>query len=458
MDLLNATRNILNGIMLVCIMTLAFGGRTLDALMVMLIGILCAPLSAIAGQSVPFAYFAGAGLLAYALLNARRLKIPRNNFVLLLSTIIFLLLFLEWLSTVICVFAHAPLSVGWLGLLGRLRGILLYGLSTVFAYNGLRNHVGVGGNTLFSKILSALGIAMMLNLVAVCVQLVHPQYGFRIVSAWYSSESRSTIQAMEKTGMFLRSYGLNYSPVVLGFKSLLSFGGALFHTLMPRNATTDRKAIAVMILSVVNGALSFSKTFILGFVISIMVYWLYGLLPKLRYSSTVSINTKRVLVGCCLLIAFVVVGVSADKLQRATGLPFSYYFSKMIRSPLDAFASRYQYELLPQNAKLMYDVIQAHPVFGVGMTSVVGEFVGDSQYLGVIHNGGIVALFLTLIEIGLVLYVSWARRLHMFFGLFFASAIAGFAVPTLSTDLCLCLLGTFAGYVAYSESTFLNKS
>ncbi len=453
MVLLNVIQNLLNGIVLVWIITLAVKGRTLDALMIMLIGILCAPLTVIGGQSIPFAYLAGAGLLVYVLLYARHLKVPRNDFVLLLSAMICSLFFVEWLSTTISAFAYAPLSVRWMGALGRLRGILIYCLSIVLVYNGLRNDASVDGDTLFSKLLSALLIVMILNLVAVCVQVIHPQLGVQLVSIWYSSESRTTIQITAQTGSFLRLYGLNYSPVILGFKSLLSFGGALFCTLMPRNATAQRKAVALTVLSVINGILSFSKTFILGSIVCIVIYCLYGLLQKLRYSFRISIRSTRVLAGLCLLIAFTLVVVNANRLQTMTGLPFNYYFSKVVRSPLDAFASRYQYAIVSRDTQMTYDVIRDYPVFGVGLTSVSGEFVGDSQYLSAMHDGGVIALLLTLIEMGLVLYVSWARCLHMFFGLFFVTAIAGLAIPTFSTDLCLCLLGTFAGYVAYSKLT-----
>ncbi len=458
MELINTIQNVLNMIVLGFIINLVSRGRTLDALMVMLVGVLCAPLNIIGGQAIPFAYLASAVLLAYVFLDVRRLKIPRNNFVFLLSAVICSSLFVEWLSTMICVFAYAPLSVEWLTLLGRLRGVLVYSLSVVLAYSGLRNHPDVDGRKLSSKLLSALGISMFLNLIAVGVQVVHPQFGFHLVRAWYTSESRITIDAMEKIGMFSRFYGLNYSPVHLGFKSLLSFGGALFYMLMSHNAALNRKAIAVVFLTVINGALSFSKTFILGSVLCILVFWPYHALQKLRHFPMVRIGTTRVLVVCCLFVGLAIIVVNVDKLQAATGLPFVHYFGKIAQSPLDAFSSRYRYQMAMPSAQLAWEVIQAHPLLGVGMTSMVGEFIGDSEYLVAMHNGGIVALFLRLIEIGVILYVSLSRRLYMFFGLWLVSAMVGFAIPTLSTDLCLCLLGIFAGYVASWDSAMLKRS
>lgn len=448
----NLAQNVVNGIAVVGMMALSMKGRLLDALMVMLIGLLCAPLSVIGGQSIPFAYFAGAGLVVCVLSRARHIKLPRNGSLLIFTVLLWTLYVLKWSSTLVCEFRQVLSDLKWVVALGQFRNIIIYSVSAMLTYNGLRNHNnGVGTRNLLSSMVTAFGIAMVLNLGAVCIQLVYPELGFSLVKTWYSSESRTTIQSMEQMGTFLRLYGLNYSPVMLGFKSLLSFGGTLFYTLMPHDATENRKATLVAALSFINGILSFSKTFIFGFLICVIAYYIYSILHESRELSRAGMRSIHVMLAC-FLIMFVVVAANASELQIATGLPFNYYFSKIVHAPRDAFASRYRYQLVPPDTQLTYDVIQEHPVLGVGLTSVFGEFGGDSEYLGAMHDGGIVALIFTLIELWLILRISRRRRLHMFVGLFLASGMAGFAVPTLSTDVCMCLLGICVGCVSCSES------
>ena len=202
---------------------------------------------------------------------------------------------------------------------------------------------------------------------------------------------------------------------------------------------------------------SLTKTFVLGFVICLLAYFLYRVLENLRHSPQARTNWANRLLVVCVIISAVAIIANADQLEGATGLPFSYYVSRTIRSPLEAFETRYKYEMVSPDYQLTYNIIQAYPLLGVGMTSMVGEFLGDSEYLVAMHDGGIVALILTLMELGLVMWVSWSKRLYMFLGIWFASALAGFATGVLSADSCLCLLGVFAGYIAYSESAMLEE-
>lgn len=458
MSLSNLAQNMINGIAVVSMIALVLKGRVFDALMVMLVGLLCAPLSVIGGQSIPFAYLACAGLVVCVLFRARHLKLPRTGSLLMFTTLLWALYVLKWSSTLVCECGQVFSDLKWVVALGQFRNIIIYSVSAMLTYNELRNHNNkVRTEKLLSSMVAAFGIAMVLNLGAACIQLVYSELGFSIVKEWYSSESRTTIQSMERMGTFLRLYGLNYSPVMLGFKSLLSFGGTLFYTLMPHDATENRKATLVAALSFINGVLSFSKTFIFGFLICVIVYCIYSVMDKSQDLSRVGMRSMHVMLGCFIII-FVVVAVNANKLQIATGLPFNYYFSKIVHAPRDAFASRYRYELVPPDTQLTYDVIQEHPVLGVGLTSVFGEFGGDSEYLGAMHDGGIVALILTLIELWLILRISRRRRLHMFVGLFLTSGMAGFAMPTLSTDVCMCLLGVCVGCVSCSESDLIDNT
>jgi len=158
-----------------------------------------------------------------------------------------------------------------------------------------------------------------------------------------------------------------------------------------------------------------------------------------------------VLIGIC----FIVIIINSKNLSTITKLPFSYYFGFIVTNPLEALKTRYIYESVPVDTQLTYDIIKANPILGVGYTSPLGEFIGDSEYLVAMHHGGIVSLLLKLSLIVFLLFVSLKRQDKFFLGIIVACLITGFALPALYSDIFIVLIGAYISYAIFYEE--LNR-
>lgn len=291
-------------------------------------------------------------------------------------------------------------------------------------------------------------VIMVANIIAVFIQLLWPNKGFELVARYYTSQTRSTLDTVHQSMTFLRSYGLNYSPVLLGFKSLLCFTSLLFCLDQKLNPKLIRKLKIVFVISMVNGLFSFSKTFIIGASISLLVFIFKLALGGLKNN----FMRNRTVISIVLVIScFLIIVLNANTLELATGLPFRYYFGKILTNPKESLKTRYSYEFVPADTQLTYDVIREHPILGVGYTSHSGEFIGDSEYLNMMHGGGAVSVIMELAFIAILVYITLKRHDMLIFGVILATFLSGMSVPTLYSDLIQVAIGVYMGFLGHYE-------
>lgn len=421
---------------------LASKGRHIEVVRVLLTGIFIAPVFDLGQQKISFSYLGVAALLLYIVMAINTLKAPRSGKLLSAFLMLCSVPAIEGLSTCLSVMAGTSSKVLWIVVMGILKNLLLCLSVAIVVYNGLRSEEQHDNNSLLRVLVPVFQVVMFANLIAVFVEVLWPSVGLELVTRWYTSEARSTIESVHQGGTFLRAYGLNYSPLLLGLKSLLCFTSSLFSLGQRLNLGTTRRLQVIIVLSMVNGILSFSKTFVLGATISLLVYVLRLFVTSLRFRL---IGARAVSLPVCIIICLALVVANSSVLESATGLPFRYYFGRVVARPLETLRSRYAYDYVPADTQLTYDVIRANLVLGVGYTSPLGEFIGDSEYLIALHSGGLVSLASRLLLVMLLLQMSLRKRNDLFLGILFVCIIGGLGLPTLYSDVFLALVGVYLG-------------
>lgn len=68
-------------------------------------------------------------------------------------------------------------------------------------------------------------------------------------------------------------------------------------------------------------------------------------------------------------------------------------------------------------------------LIGVGMTRTLGEFIGNSVYIMLLHNTDLLGSILFVFIIGIVIYRSFIKRDLIALMMIFALLLCGFAAP-----------------------------
>jgi len=414
----------------------------------LLIGLFILPPFTFSGNKISFSYFALIILLCYIGITGSYLKTYYPKKIFLIFFMFLLPIFVELVSTFFSVIIKGNTMILWIPLIGILKNIFLFLSIALILYKRLKQNKNTDRECLIGLLIPVFQIVMSANLIFIFIQLLQPNLGFKIVQ-WYSSETKSTLPVLAiSDGVFPRLYGLNYSPVLLGAKSLLCFTSSLFGIIQKTNPETKRKLLVLLMLSLINGIFSFSKTFILGSLLSLFIYILFFLINVIKMRL---IQIREIILIVLIGICFIVIIINSKNLSTITKLPFSYYFGFIVTNPLEALKTRYIYESVPVDTQLTYDIIKANPILGVGYTSPLGEFIGDSEYLVAMHHGGIVSLLLKLSLIVFLLFVSLKRQDKFFLGIIVACLITGFALPALYSDIFIVLIGAYISYAIFYE-------
>jgi hypothetical protein len=216
---------------------------------------------------------------------------------------------------------------------------------------------------------------------------------------------------MVRIGFFSRGFGTFGTPVQLGIISLMSWT-----YLVSNYFLKGKRKIILTLLVFIVGLSSLSKTFIIGVPLIFMLIILFSFWKKGFLRKGVLIFLLLLLIGSCVYYILEGLGTYA-----------SHYFEYLLK-PIEAFDSRY---INPKGLGLTYEVISENLLTGVGFGSVKGEFMGDSLYVKIFHNGGIIAL---LILVVFLIYTTWfllkKGELTRFI-IFVAILLGGFAQPTL---------------------------
>ena len=236
--------------------------------------------------------------------------------------------------------------------------------------------------------------AIVWNFVMVILQMFVPKVGFSITKLFYTYAGHSSpLLVMEEEGRFLRAFGASYSPTETGGFALLVIA-LLIARIYKKGTWKKEMPFLFMILFV--GIFAFSKAVIIGvfivFAFSCAIFFL--LKKKLQWE-------RMFAVLIFIVVTFLIVGGIGNKIGLSGQV--DYYFGKLL-NPISSLETRYGVTngntdgLNMQNGNLdkTIEVIKGNWLFGVGPAPISGEFIGDSQFIVSLHDGGAVNVFLHL--------------------------------------------------------------
>lgn len=205
------------------------------------------------------------------------------------------------------------------------------------------------------------------------------------------------------TGRFVRAFGCTYTPIFLGVISLCVCAFILGDVIVcpKRNV---RRALLFAASSIV-GLMALSKTIILGIIIQLVLFVLLLVFGSLK-EKKIRINLNKIISVSLTYILITVIAFSAVYafgVAAGNGEYVNHYYSSLL-DPARALDSRYSGIFADNDADReksedenemhgitldAFEVFSEHPVVGVGPQAVKGEFLGDSQFIIVLHDGGI---------------------------------------------------------------------
>ena len=217
---------------------------------------------------------------------------------------------------------------------------------------------------------------------------------------------------------YARTFGLFSTPMIYGIVCLFIFTYVIF-----KYKKTGTLNYFHLILCLILGVLSSSKSFIIGVPIIIFI----SLISKIFSRKKIRKNTVLLFMVLLICSPFLIyIFNQFVEFLTSKGMFIKYYLN-FLSNPISALSSRYSSndDIL---LKKTYEVIKQYPVFGVGYNSVNGEFTGDSTYVLALHNGGIISL----ISIVLFFIHEFKNSFHSWKFLFVITwVLTGFAYPTL---------------------------
>ena len=243
---------------------------------------------------------------------------------------------------------------------------------------------------------------------------------------------------------YSRTFGLFSSPVFLGNFSLFSLSSFLSN-----NDEKNKQKLLYIILTVLLGFLSATKTFVFGMIIIFFMLFLINIMVFITEKHIAKRKTMLIVVIFIFLLPlFYFLTSSVINLLANNGVYIKYYL-QFISSPFSAFATRYGTSdnlLLAQT----YKVIKEHLMIGVGFASLNGEFIGDSTYVSALHNGGIISL-ITIIVFYLSHLIKNLKFKNKIALLLLTFIISGFGIPSLFNEYFLLPFLCYYFYEDYNS-------
>lgn len=130
--------NIIDIIIIVSAVVLAWRGKQINAVQIILVGIFTAPVFTLGQYKIAFSYISLVGLLFYMITAAKCIKIPYNDKVLLIAFMLLLIPSVKLLSTLFSVLSGTNSHITWTPFVGELKNIILGWSIAIVLYNGIR--------------------------------------------------------------------------------------------------------------------------------------------------------------------------------------------------------------------------------------------------------------------------------------------------------------------------------
>lgn len=284
-------------------------------------------------------------------------------------------------------------------------------------------------NTIIVILDKVIFILLVSNLVAIIIQV-----GWGLPELFYKLYYKPSLTPLElplSLNRFTRAFGLFGSPINLSALSLIALAYSL-----------SRKNIINIILSIVIGITSLTKTAIIGIPLIIIFYITlkicYDLSTKFTYNKKQRRDVIRYIYNICIIIASAFVLLSLINILKRNNFYVDYYLSYLTK-PFEAFSSRYNInndEILLGNT---YKAISRSPLVGTGYTIITNEFMGDSTYILILKTSGIIGL-LTYLFMMIYNIILLLRRRSMFALIPIVILLIGFSIPAFNDYLFVTLL------------------
>lgn len=223
------------------------------------------------------------------------------------------------------------------------------------------------------------------------------------ITLWgYTSPWRTPVFGLlEKQGVIIRSTGVFESPVynaVYFLLVLITIGFILIR--QSRNFVNRWVLYLLFGLLVIAGVSTLTSTFLLGLIVNVgmLVFFLWSRYPKRLF---------RFAMGSILVFGLLITFTLPYFMQKSTFAgTLAYQVNRIFHGMV--FSTRYD----PTSGILSetYVAIQERPILGWGLIQIEDVFVGDSIYISVLYQGGIIGLSIFLWMIYGILKHAWRSR------------------------------------------------
>lgn len=345
---------------------------------------------------------------------------------------------------------------------GFMNGIVNRGILVSFA-GQMNIAIGILGCTLLYQLakdpmevlIRAIMYANIFHFLMGIFQLLSAEMGYFVTYQLYAYEGRQgPLNVTRDIGAFQRIFGASYSPTILGAYILVSIA-FLMAVVLTGKAVKMEKILLLLALSLVVGLMAFSKTVIIGIFIIFFIEIVWC-------AFHMSQCNKRYLFWCASIIAGGFLLVTAVAFSTRLWGQVQYYFGKILQNPLAALSTRYGNGVLESSSDILSNaaalskyentsyltvaLIKEHPFMGVGLLPVASEFIGDSQYITVLHHGGIVLFLLYMLFYGNVCWEHFREKRMIGFSVMIAIGLCGISANILETASVCPFLGFCLAY------------
>lgn len=290
----------------------------------------------------------------------------------------------------------------------------------VFLLSVLHNRENINTEKCF---LNTILIGIFVNVCFGFLQMFSVTIGGYLTKHLYTYEGKESQinDVIQGSKRFIRIMGTYYSPTVLGIFSLLASSYFLGSIAKDKH---NKKNYIFYSFSLILGLFAFSKTVIIGvwfLLISLFIFLLinkdFMYKKKLKKIIKIVIMTFGVYLFVCIFASSIGLGsfvryyfFQASNLGTAMDSRYGNILESNTSSTFSSGTSLNSYIITNTpiynsstnssdiandgNLKDAFEVFLEHPILGVGANPINGEFVGDSEYISILHNGGILCFLI----------------------------------------------------------------
>lgn len=265
---------------------------------------------------------------------------------------------------------------------------------------------------------------LFINFVFSVIQLSAPS-SVNIFYEFYYKDSMTPLKETLKLGYFNRAYGTFGTPVSLGILAVFAF--AIYIGFISEKKQI-RHLYLKLVMSIIIGLMSLSKTAILGIPLTLIVYFLLALFGIIKVKNKKALFIPILIIPIGLIVIYFLI-------KQGT---FILWYIDYLFKPFEAFITRYDSSTgILANT---YLIIRDNLLIGVGSKSFENVFSGDSMYIGLMYSTGILgtSLYIVIILISTIRNIKLKHVTAVLCAI--AIILAGFAAPIQLNILSVSLL------------------